>query len=142
MAHAAAVGVWSLIVLRALMAFGEGANWPAGGKAIARWLPPDRSAFAMGVFDGGSALGAVLAPPVVWGFQVWFGWRGAFIATGLLGMFWLLAWFWIYDDPTATVGSRCSNGRRMPRSFAPNQPAARAFGPRLDSCFVCGPCGA
>ncbi len=100
MAHAAAVGVWSLIILRVLMAFGEGANWPAGGKAIARWLPPDRSALAMGIFDGGSALGAVLAPPLVGALAIWLGWRGAFIGTGLIGFFWLIAWFWIYYDPT------------------------------------------
>lgn len=100
MAHAGAQGVWSLIVLRVLMAFGEGANWPAGGKAIARWLPADRSAFAMGVFDGGSAMGAVLAPPVVVGLAAWLGWRGAFIGAGLLGFVWLAGWFWVYYDPT------------------------------------------
>lgn len=121
MGHAAAQGVWSLIVLRVLMAFGEGANWPAGGKAIARWLPPDRSALAMGIFDGGSALGAVVAPPLISVLAIHTGWRGAFIGTGLLGIVWLAAWFWVYYDPT-----------RHPR-LSPDERAAYASRQRSES---------
>ncbi len=93
-------GPVSLGLARGLMAVGEGANWPAGGKAVARWLPPERRAFAMGVFDGGSAVGAILAPPLVGGLTLYIGWRATFVAIGLLGIVWLVAWIWIYDDPS------------------------------------------
>lgn len=100
MLHGAISGFWSLCVYRSLMALGEGVNWPAGGKAVARWLPPDRRAFAMGLFDGGSAIGAVLAPPLVGTLTTWFGWRATFVVTGFTGIVWLIVWYWLYDDPT------------------------------------------
>lgn len=99
MAHAAAAGVASLLLLRVLLGFGEAGNWPAGAKAIAEWFPQHRRAFAMGVFDGGSAVGAILAPPVVALLALQFGWRSAFVVTGLLGLVWLAAWLLLYDAP-------------------------------------------
>ncbi|MDX2153742.1 MAG: MFS transporter [Bryobacteraceae bacterium] len=98
-AHAFATGPWSLGALRFLLGLGESGNWPAGGKAIAEWFPKSRRAFAMGVFDGGSAIGAILAPPIVAGLALAFGWRSAFVVTGLAGFVWLAAWWWIYHRP-------------------------------------------
>ncbi|MCX7048469.1 MAG: MFS transporter [Candidatus Sumerlaeota bacterium] len=98
--HAFVRGPWSLGAMRVVLGAGEGANWPAGGKAIARWFPQNWRAFAMGVFDGGSAVGAVLAPPIVAFLAIKWGWRAAFVATGALGLIWTAAWFWLYDDPS------------------------------------------
>jgi MFS transporter, ACS family, hexuronate transporter len=56
------------------------------------WSRPQRRALAVGIANGGSAFGAVLAPPLAaWGSAV-IGWRGTFVATGLIGLLWLLAW--------------------------------------------------
>ncbi len=99
MAHAFAAGAASLIVLRCLLGLGEAGNWPAGGKAIAEWFPKHRRAFAMGVFDGGSAMGAILAPPLLAALTLTFGWRAAFVATGLAGFVWLALWLWSYWKP-------------------------------------------
>jgi MFS transporter, ACS family, hexuronate transporter len=98
-AHAFARGAVSLGGLRFALGLGEGANWPGGGKAIAEWFPHHRRAFAMGLFDGGSAIGAVLAPPVVSLLALHYGWRSAFVVTGVLGLLWWAAWRWIYDRP-------------------------------------------
>ena len=99
MAHAFAAGAASLIVLRCLLGLGEAGNWPAGGKAIAEWFLKHRRAFAMGVFDGGSAMGAILAPPLLAALTLTFGWRAAFVATGLAGFVWLALWLWSYWKP-------------------------------------------
>jgi ACS family hexuronate transporter-like MFS transporter len=98
-AHAFARGVVSLAVFRVLLGLGEAGNWPAGGKAIAEWFPKSRRAFAMGVFDGGSAAGAMLAPPLVAALALSFGWRAAFVVTGALGFLWLAAWLGLYRKP-------------------------------------------
>lgn len=98
-AHAFAQGVWSLAAFRAILGLGEAGNWPAGGKAVAEWFPKERRAFAMGVFDGGSALGAILAPPVVAALALSFGWRAAFVATGVLGFVWAVVWWFTYRTP-------------------------------------------
>ncbi len=97
--HALARGPWTLGILRGLLGVSEAGNWPAGTKAVACWFPQHRRALAMAVFDSGSALGAVAAPPVVALLALNFGWRAAFVVTGLLGFGWLAAWLVVYYGP-------------------------------------------
>jgi ACS family hexuronate transporter-like MFS transporter len=99
MLHAFARGPWTLGLFRALLGLGEAGNWPAGGKAVAQWFPPQRRAFSMAIFDGGSAVGAILAPPLVAALALNYGWRAAFIVTGVLGFVWLIAWLAVYQTP-------------------------------------------
>jgi ACS family hexuronate transporter-like MFS transporter len=54
---------------------------------------------ACGIFNSGSSVGAILAPPIVaWVLLTW-GWRPAFIAIGITGLIWLLFWWPIYRTP-------------------------------------------
>jgi len=48
---------------------------------------------------GGSAIGAVLAPPVIVWTSIHIGWRGAFLVTGFLGACWLVIWLLAYSLP-------------------------------------------
>ena len=91
-AHALARGPWGLGVARLFLGIGEGACFPAATKGAVEWAPPERRAFAVGFANGGSAFGAVLAPPLSAWWATSFGWRGAFVATAVLGLSWLLAW--------------------------------------------------
>lgn len=100
-AHAFVVGPISLIVARVLLGVTEAGNWPAGTKAIASWFPQKRRAFAMAIFDGGSVIGAVLAPPLVALLALQFGWRASFVITGVAGFVWLLGWLALYHAPHA-----------------------------------------
>jgi len=99
MLHALARGPWTLGIFRGLLGVSEAGNWPAGTKAVACWFPQRRRALAMAVFDSGSAVGAVAAPPVVALLALNFGWRAAFVVTGLLGFGWLAAWLLVYYGP-------------------------------------------
>ncbi|MBI1762284.1 MAG: MFS transporter [Acidobacteria bacterium] len=98
-AHAFARGPLSFGLLRFALGIGEAGNWPAGGKAVAQWFPQHRRAFGMAVFDGGSAVGAIIAPPMVAALALYFGWRAAFVVTGALGFLWFAAWWFIYQTP-------------------------------------------
>jgi ACS family hexuronate transporter-like MFS transporter len=91
-AHAFAAGPWSLGVARFFLGAGEGACFPAATKGAVEWMPPERRALAVGLANGGSAFGAVLAPPLTAWWATTFGWRGAFAATALLGLLWLVGW--------------------------------------------------
>jgi ACS family hexuronate transporter-like MFS transporter len=99
MLHSIAVGPWSLAALRFALGIGEGGNWPAGIKSITEWIPKQNRAFTMGIFDGGSAVGAILAPPLVAWLTLAYGWRTTFLATGLLGLVWLVIWLLVYRPP-------------------------------------------
>src|SRR5688572_6100325 len=76
-AHALANGAVMLGAARFFLGVGEGACFPAATKGAVEWMKPERRALAVGLANGGSAFGAVIAPPLtVWWTSI-FGWRGA-----------------------------------------------------------------
>jgi ACS family hexuronate transporter-like MFS transporter len=97
--HAFVRGPVGLMVCRCLLGVTEAGNWPAGTKAVAQWFPQKSRALGMAVFDSGSAVGAVIAPPLVAFLALHFGWRAAFVVTGVLGFLWLAGWLVIYFTP-------------------------------------------
>lgn len=114
-AHALARGPGVLGVSRFFLGAGEGACFPAATKGAVEWAPPHQRALAIGFANGGSAFGAVLAPPLTVWWTSLFGWRGAFLATALLGMLWLIAWQLAFRGLPASAGappSRASGGFR------------------------------
>lgn len=102
MLHSLASGVFSLGVYRFLLGMGEAGNWPAGVKVVAEWFPPKERALASGIFNSGSSIGAVAAPPLVAWVILRSGWRNAFLVVGGVGLVWLLAWLLVYYTPTNT----------------------------------------
>ena len=90
--HAGAGGAASRGAARFLLGVGEGACFPAVTKGAVEWMPVEQRALAVGFANGGSAFGAVLAPPLTaWVAGAW-GWRSAFLCTAILGGLWLAAW--------------------------------------------------
>ena len=90
--HGFTRGAVSLGAARFLLGIGEGGCFPAAAKGASEWFPASQRALAMGVATGGSALGAVIAPPLTAWAASRVGWRGAFLMTGLFGLLWVLVW--------------------------------------------------
>jgi len=84
---------------RFLLGLGEAGNFPASIKTVAEWFPRKERAFATGIFNSGTNIGALITPLIVPFFVEWWGWEGAFVATGLLGFFWLIWWLVSYGPP-------------------------------------------
>ncbi len=104
MAHAAARSVTSFAIFRFLLGLGESANFPAAVKGVAEWFPRKERAFAAGLFNSGSTVGAILAPVIVSGITVALGWPWAFIITGALGFIWVIFWLIYYHVPSEHPG--------------------------------------
>ncbi|MGA2263650.1 MAG: MFS transporter [Acidobacteriota bacterium] len=113
MLHALATGAWSLAFYRFLLGMGEAGNWPAGVKVVAEWLPVSERALASGIFNSGSAAGAILAPPVVAWIVLKSGWRMAFLFVGTTGFMWLIAWMMLYHTPERP------QQEKLPRAILP-----------------------
>ncbi len=97
--HAFARGALSLGAFRFLLGMGEAGNWPGGVKVVAEWFPTRERAMACGIFNSGSSVGAILAPPIVAFILLNMGWRAAFLGVGAVGFIWLLFWWPIYRTP-------------------------------------------
>ena len=99
MAHAAATSVLQFAVARFSLGVGEAGSFPASIKAVAEWFPKKERALATGIFNSGTNVGAIVTPLVVPWLTLRFGWRMAFIATGALGLLWIVAWLSLYRRP-------------------------------------------
>jgi ACS family hexuronate transporter-like MFS transporter len=100
--HSLARGIGSFGILRATLGISEAGNWPGAVKVNALWFPSSERALAQGIFNSGAAIGAIIAAPLVALLFDQFGWRATFVLVGVLGMLWLLPWFWLYrGDPGA-----------------------------------------
>jgi ACS family hexuronate transporter-like MFS transporter len=88
--------------MRFLLGIGESGSFPASIKAVAEWFPRQERALAVGVFNSGTNIGALVTPLVVPWITVTYGWPAAFVATGALGFLWLSWWMWFYTRPEAS----------------------------------------
>ena len=93
--------VAGFIFARWLLGLGEAGNFPASIKVVAEWFPRRERAFATGLFNSGTNVGALVTPLIVPWITLTYGWYWAFIATGAIGFAWLLFWLPMYREPEA-----------------------------------------
>ncbi|HNP78722.1 MAG: MFS transporter [Cyclobacteriaceae bacterium] len=110
MLHGGVASTLGFLGVRAMLGLGEGGNFPNAIKATAEWFPRKERALATGIFNSGANIGAMLAPVLVPWILGLYGWRQAFIWTGALGIFWLVAWWIWYEVPSRH--HRLSSGER------------------------------
>lgn len=128
MAHALAGGWHGLAILRGLLGLFEAAAIPAGIKAVAEWFPPRERSVAVGYFNAGTSLGAMLAPPLVLGLAARYSWSAAFLVTGGAGLIWAAIWYRFYAPPTqhpALTDAERTHITAHRKDAPANEPAAR-----------------
>ena len=99
MAHGLATSITTFAMARFGLGVGEAGNFPAGIKAVTEWFPQRERAYAIGLFNAGANIGAIVTPLLVPALVLAFDWRVAFYATGVFGILWLVAWLAIYRNP-------------------------------------------
>jgi ACS family hexuronate transporter-like MFS transporter len=99
MGHALAGSVSGFMTARFMLGIGESGNFPAAIKTIAEWFPKKERALATGIFNSGTNVGAVIAPLAVPWITINWGWRWAFVFTGIFSAIWLICWLVIYRKP-------------------------------------------
>lgn len=97
--HAFATGTGGFIIARIFLGITEAGNFPAAIKATAEWFPQKERALATGVFNSGTNIGAIIVPLTVPFIAETWGWKWAFILTGVIGFIWLALWFIFYEIP-------------------------------------------
>jgi ACS family hexuronate transporter-like MFS transporter len=88
-------------LMRFTLGLGESGSFPASLKSVSEWFPQKERALAVGIFNAGSNLGAIITPILVPAITLAWGWRAAFIATGAVTFMWLIAWLAVYRTPDA-----------------------------------------
>jgi ACS family hexuronate transporter-like MFS transporter len=105
MLHAAirpAFGFWGFFMARFGLGLGESGNFPACIKTVAEWFPKKERAFATGIFNAGTNVGAVIAPmliPMIVDGATGKNWQWGFLTTGVFSAIWVVMWLSIYKKP-------------------------------------------
>ena len=99
MAHALVTSTFGFAMVRLPLALGESGTYPAALAAIAEWFPKRERALAIGIFNAGANVGAVVTPLIVPVLTLAMGWQSAFLITGLFNLIWLGAWIGLYRRP-------------------------------------------
>src|SRR5580704_7463977 len=99
MAHALARSAFGFGLARFALGAGEAGNFPAAIKTVAEWFPKKERALAIGIFNSGSNVAAVIAPLAVPWIAIHYGWRWAFLSTGLLDLGWVAGGLTTYQKP-------------------------------------------
>jgi ACS family hexuronate transporter-like MFS transporter len=85
-----------LAVSRFLLGMGEGGGFPTATRAVAEWFPAQERSTAMGIINGGTAIGGIIAPPLFRLLLGYTSWRVIFYSIGAVGLFWILGWLSVY----------------------------------------------
>jgi ACS family hexuronate transporter-like MFS transporter len=107
-------------IARFFLGIGEAGNWPAAIKLTGEWFPAAERSTASGIFNSGSAIGSVVAPPLIAYLGTSYGWQTTFIVIGALGYLWLIAFWFTYYTPkpsSAIKSKRIPVGKLIKNRF-------------------------
>src|ERR1039457_548857 len=80
-----ATSVFGFASFRFFLGIGEGFNSPGASKTVAEWFPSKERGLAVAIFDSGSSVGGAVAALSIPLIAMKFGWRAAFVFSGLIG---------------------------------------------------------
>ncbi len=90
---------------RFALGLGEPGNYTVGTKVVSEQFPAPQRGLALGLYTAGAMIGATLAPPLIGGIALTYGWRSAFWITGVAGLLWMIAWYFVYPRPARQVAT-------------------------------------
>ncbi len=114
-AHGFLTGFWGFAAARSMLGFGEGATFPGGLRTATDSLPLEKRSRGIALAYSGGSLGAILTPLLVTPIAVAFGWRAAFLFTGLLGVGWLAVWRRVSRPSILPAGETPGGKTTLPR---------------------------
>ncbi|MBU3065026.1 MFS transporter [Nocardia sp. NEAU-G5] len=84
-----------LVASRVALGLAEGPALPVALHAVLKWFPDEMRDIPSSIVIGASAVGLVVAAPVISFIQVAWGWRWCFGAMGIAGLLWTVLWLCI-----------------------------------------------
>ena len=112
--HGLASGFGVLLFARFLLGMGEGGGFPAAIRVVAEWISPEQRSTAVGIINAGTAVGSVLAPPLIGYVLLRGGWRPVFFLSGAAGIVWVVWWIVSYNGHAAAAPANALETQTSP----------------------------
>jgi ACS family hexuronate transporter-like MFS transporter len=108
-------------IARFWMGTSECGNYSGGVKVVSQNFPVKERTLAIGIFNSGPVIGAVIAPPMIVYLAQHYGFRTAFLVPASLGAIWVVLWWFVYrqkkePSPTETAIPQLPLGVMLRRS--------------------------
>ncbi len=87
-----------LLITRIILGAGEGPSYSLAMTAASKWLPKEKRGIGISIISVGGPLGVAISAPILMNLIINYGWRSAFIATGVVGIIWIAVWLWIVKE--------------------------------------------
>jgi MFS family permease len=97
-----AVSYVQLLWARVALGAAECPAFPAAVRVTSDWFHVKDRGSPTGLYNSGGSIGPFIAPPLLTGLMLAFGWRTMFISMGVAGVLGALVWFKLYRDPAKT----------------------------------------
>src|SRR5215813_10379304 len=94
-----------LLAMRFLLGMGEGGAFPAATRVVSEWVPAKERSTAMGFINAGTAIGSLLAPPLIGFVLLHSGWRAVFFLAGAIGFLWTVWWGISYRSSNTSLSA-------------------------------------
>ncbi|PFN99625.1 MFS transporter [Bacillus sp. AFS076308] len=91
-----------LLVTRIILGAGEGPSYALAMTAASKYLPKEKLGIGLTMVSVGGPLGVAISAPILMHLIMSYGWRSAFITTGVVGFLWILVWLWIAKEKAVT----------------------------------------
>jgi ACS family hexuronate transporter-like MFS transporter len=111
--HGLASGFGLLLCARFLLGMGEGGGFPAAIRVVAEWIAPEHRSTAVGIINAGTAVGSVLAPPLIGLVLLHSGWKMVFFVSGGVGIAWVLWWMIAYRGSSGAASVNAPDDRAI-----------------------------
>ena len=86
------------MITRIILGAGEGPSYSLAMTAASKWLPKEKRGIGISIVSVGGPLGVAISAPILMNLIINYGWRSAFIATGVVGIIWIAVWLWIVKE--------------------------------------------
>ena len=109
-----------IMLFRITMGVGQSVIFPASARAVANWFPDTERGLANSSYLTGVRLGQALINAAGVGLIALYGWRGFFVLSGLVPLFWIVPWTLVlrrWEAPTVHVAGQRPNRFTFASSF-------------------------
>ena len=107
-----------LLAARFLLGMGEGGAFPAAVRVVAEWIPSEQRSTAVGIINAGTAVGSLIAPPLIGFIILRAGWRYVFFTAGAIGVAWVIWWAIAYRSNDQTLSVNTLDARLLARQLS------------------------
>lgn len=113
-----------LLVTRIILGAGEGPSYSLAMTAASKWLPKEKRAMGISIVSIGGPLGVAISAPILLHLINSYGWRSAFIATGIVGFIWIVAWIFSVKEEKE---SKSDSTSKVITNMSNNQPESKVW---------------